>query len=117
SNRSNGFGAEVLWAPHGWSGARGTFLADVDGDGAADLVALDEDGTTVHRSTGTAFSQTAERWSVVPSFRDRGSYMADVDGDGRADLVNVASTLLEVRRSRGTGFRPAENWYSGPFWS
>src|SRR5262245_49718337 len=63
---------------------RGTFFADVTGDGRADAVVVNNNKITVRRSDGFSFLPN-EDWTTDAYFGDRGTFFADVDGDGRAD--------------------------------
>jgi hypothetical protein len=70
-------------------GSRSTFFADVDGDGKAEVI-LVNDTITVRRSTGKDFGpgpQANEDWSHGPCFGSLGTFFADVRGDGRADAI------------------------------
>lgn len=97
-------------------------LADVDGDGRADVVAFGYRGVQVALSTGAGFAPGA-LWSEE---FDRASFAAvdlagerstrfvrDVDGNGRADLVVFHPTRVLVARSTGAGFAPSEVWSDG----
>lgn len=86
-------------------------MADVDGDGDADLVALGWMGrgmvTVANDGTG-GFVETAR-----PSSEDDALQivLGDVDGDGRVDLLTFHPRLREVHVRRGDGrgeFAPGE---------
>ena len=125
--RSTGanFGASSQ-ANENWShgpcfGSRGTFFADVDGDGKAECILVNDDTITVRRSTGHDFGpgpQANEDWSHGPCFGSRGTFFADVTGDGKADCILVNDDTITVRRSTGHDFGPGpqanENWSHGP---
>ncbi|GAA3544046.1 RICIN domain-containing protein [Kribbella ginsengisoli] len=102
-------------------------LADVDGDGRADLVDMKNAGgcrTVVeyYRSTGTTFAPTP-----VPLFDSgAGKYcwernhpvVGDVDGDGKDDIVSLyentpgqPDTTLKVFRSTGTALTLGDWWH------
>lgn len=83
-------------------------LADVDGDGAADILLLTEDGLRVHLARGGAFRGEPDR---VESFPDYLSDLAtdeslvlrleDLDGDGLLDLLGVVE-------KEGDGFEDSD---------
>ncbi|MEO7496588.1 MAG: VCBS repeat-containing protein [Massilia sp.] len=101
-----------IWDSQKW------FLADVNGDGLADLInVFDDNGRAsidVHISTGTKFQSS--RWITGQGpFADvQRWYVGDINGDGRADLINVfndnQSATTEVRISTGTAFQYLEKW-------
>jgi subtilisin family serine protease len=115
----SGFAAPRQWAvpprssftgQPGYWGTRGTFMADVNGDGQADIVAINDQSVTVALSTGTSFNpfqMWAPNFSV---FGERATAVADVDGDGRADLVGVNSIGTWVALSTGSGFALPQPW-------
>jgi len=87
--------------------ARALLLADVDGDGRADAIAVGADGAVeVAPSIGATFGEPA-RWLDGDARLARGVVLAgDVDGDGRADLVQVKDGRWSVARSTGAAFAP-----------
>jgi hypothetical protein len=95
-------------------------MADIDGDGRADLCARASAGVKCWASTGVGFGSAlsgpgltdASGWDSAPYFRT--IRMGDVDGDGRADLCARASSGFACWLSSGTGF-PTK--ISGPAWS
>jgi len=120
----NDFGAGMS-ANEDWShgpcfGTRGTYFADVDGDGKAECILVNDDTICVRRSTGSDFGpgiSANEDWSHGPCFGTRGTFFADVDGDGRADCILVNNDTICVRRSTGSDFGPGpganEDWTHG----
>ncbi|MFI5730674.1 RICIN domain-containing protein [Kribbella sp. NPDC051587] len=119
--------APVQWlqtaaASGDWSLSR-PVLADVDGDGKADLVNLKNLGGCrtvgeVYRSTGTGFAAAAQWYDSGAGGYcwDKSNAVAgDVDGDGKQDVVAVydngaQSTALKVLRSSGTAFTLSQWW-------
>lgn len=117
---SDGAGFEKAWSGAvGQAGAEARELAaDVDGDGAAELVRrIHDDGRAwvdVWRWTGTRLDLVSS--SALGAWRDDATELAmDVDGDGLTDLVRRYSeggeAWAEVWRSDGSAFALAS---SGP---
>jgi exopolysaccharide biosynthesis protein len=77
-----------------WSTIR---LADIDGDGMADLCGRDAEGIKCHLSTGDGFGPTISgpNLSDASGWGNYANYstirLADVDGDGRLDLCARAN--------------------------
>jgi peptidoglycan/xylan/chitin deacetylase (PgdA/CDA1 family) len=99
-------------------------LADVDGDGLADLCARGETGIVCARSTGHGFTRL-ERWSAPGDFADdepvawaaEPSYWStirfgDLNGDGRADVCGRGPSGLVCALSTGRAFTRASVWLS-----
>lgn len=90
-------------------------LADVDGDGMADIVGFGYSQVIVATSTGSGFSPI-EFWSSA--FTSRAGWhagtheraVADVNGDGLADLVGFGADGVFVALSRGDGFGAPRMW-------
>jgi SOS-response transcriptional repressor LexA len=101
--------------PGCWPSYRGTYFADVTGDGMADAIVVNSDRVTVRRSDGTKFEPN-ESWTSEPYYGGIGTYFADVTGDGMADAIVVNSDRVTVRRSDGTKFEPNESWTSEPYY-
>ncbi|MFD9460345.1 FG-GAP repeat domain-containing protein [Streptomyces sp. NPDC060027] len=83
-------------------GSRGTFFADVTGDGKADIILVNEDTVTVRRSTGADFGPSPkanEDWTHGPYLGRHGIFFADVTGDGKADAIVVNTETVTVRRA------------------
>ena len=95
-------------------------LADIDGDGRADLCARWPDGLRCHRSTGRGFEET----QVLPALAEGRGFdavahygtlrMGDVDGDGRADVCARDAEGMRCWLSDGRGF---DERIEGPRWS
>lgn len=95
------------------------FLADVNGDGLADVVGFGSDGVYVATSTGkgfetpalwvSAYGHSAGGWRVDRHPR----VMADVDGDGKADIVGFGNEGVHVSLSTGSAFTPPVRWVAG----
>ena len=83
-----GFSSPTAWHDGLFFGSKATLLGDVDGDGRADLVAVNDNDTWVMLSTGSGFSAPAQ-WSGEPFFGNKATLLGDITGDGRSDLVAV----------------------------
>ncbi len=107
---------------NGWDGPNASTirLADVDGDGLADLCARGSDGFACYRSTGDGF----EPLGVLAALSDAAGFadvnyfatvrMGDVDGDGRADVCARGASGVSCWLSDGKGF---SEQIPGPAWS
>ncbi|WP_162231101.1 FG-GAP-like repeat-containing protein [Leucobacter musarum] len=113
-NTGSSFSAMTRWAAgfgtaSGWLvGKHPRTLADINGDGRADVVGFDESGVTVALSTGAKFAAPV-RWSSEfgsSSWRlDRQPRMVtDVNGDGKADIVAFDTGGVRVALSTGSRF-------------
>jgi hypothetical protein len=109
------FGSNEDWTEGPYYGDRGTFFADVTGDGRADAIVVNNRGVTVRRSDGSRFLGN-EDWTNGPYYGDRGTFFADVTGDGRADAIVVNDEGVTVRRSGSARFLPNEDWIPGPYY-
>lgn len=85
-------------------------MADVSGDGHADVCARAPSGITCWVYDGRAFGRVfagpalsdADGWTTATRYRS--IRLADVDGDGRADLCARAAEGLRCYTSNGAGF-------------
>jgi hypothetical protein len=114
--RSTGkdFGPNEDWTQIPYYGSRGSFFADVTGDGKADAIVVNDDTVTVRPSTGKDFGPN-EDWTHGPYFGSRGTFFADVNGDGTADAIVVNDDTVTVRPSTGKDFGPNEDWTHGAY--
>ena len=112
------FAPNETWTDNPYYGSRGTFFADVTGDGKVDAIVVNDDGVTVRpaNSNGSGFNPN-ETWTDNPYYGSRGTFFADVTGDGKADAIVVNLTGVTVRpaSSNGSGFNPNETWTSNPY--
>lgn len=106
----------------GWAGARHPRrVADVNGDGKADLVGFSEWGVIVALSTSTATTVSFAAPSLwiadygadvsVGGWSSSTTYprhLGDLNGDGRADIIGFGHDYVWVSFSTGTGFLPAQ---------
>ncbi|MEV6903982.1 VCBS repeat-containing protein [Amycolatopsis sp. NPDC051372] len=87
------------WSTTPFSGTEKTFTGDIDADGKADLIAVNDTDVQVMRSTGTGYS-APEVWYAGSFAGTKDTLTADVDGDGDTDLVAVNDTDIWVLRSQ-----------------
>jgi phospholipase C len=91
------------------------FLADLTGDGRADIIGFGDDGVWVALGNGDGSFQPArfvlkelgfnQAWRVEKHPR----FVADLTGDGRADIVGFGDAGVWVALGNGDGsFRPAQ---------
>jgi peptidoglycan/xylan/chitin deacetylase (PgdA/CDA1 family) len=69
-------------------------LADVDGDGRADVCGRSPSGLYCSISSGKGFGKV-ERWSDASDFGDGAMRFGDLNGDGRADVCGTAGASME----------------------
>ncbi len=91
-------------------------LADVDGDGRADIIGFGNAGAYVSPSTGSAFfppalwvanyGYEAGGWRVDRHLRQ----VLDVNGDSLADIVGFGNAGVHVSLSTGAAFQSPERW-------
>jgi hypothetical protein len=123
----SGFETPTLWmtafgsssTAGGWTSQNITprMMADVDGDGKADIVAFGRNGVLVSRSTGAGFT-AAQLWIANfgvstggwTSFDKYPRAVADVTGDGKADIVGFGNKGAYVALSSGSAFQAPTLW-------
>ena len=119
------FGASSRWiASYGYSAGGWTsqdkyprMLADVNGDGKADVVGFGAGGTYVSLSTGSSFA-SAQLWIRAFGVNAGGwisqdqypRIVADVTGDGKADVIGFGKAGAYMAPSSGTSFAPSALW-------
>lgn len=122
-NRGTEFGPMQLWrtgfgTANGWLvGKHPRVLADVNGDGKADLVGFNRSGVLVALSNGRSFDAPA-RWTTQFSVKSWAidklpRFVTDVNGDGRADIVGFSNTGMRIATSNGKQFSTATLGHSG----
>jgi hypothetical protein len=93
-------------------------LADVDGDGRADVCGRGPSGLVCAISTGKGFGKV-ERWSAASDFGDGAIRFGDLNGDGRADVCGAGANgpnangdagALVCALSTAHGFTRATIW-------
>jgi hypothetical protein len=86
------------WSTIPFYGTYGTFFGDVDGDGKADAIGVNDDHVWYRLSDGCYFG--ANQWLTNTPFRgELGTYFADVTGDGKVDPIANNGNGVIVRRS------------------
>lgn len=132
----SGFAPATSWLPGAFTDADGwdapeygttLQLADVDGDGRADLCGRSAVGIVCALALpgGTGFAPP-QLWSVGLDFSDADGWSAspsrygsirfgDVNGDGKADVCGRTAGGVVCALSTGSGFSPASTYLSEEF--
>lgn len=121
---SNGssFSSPALWVNNygyetggWWVDRHPRMMADVNGDGRADIVGFGNAGAYVSLSSGSGFSAPSlwvnnygysSGWLMDRHPR----FVTDIDGDERADIVGFGDAGAYVSRSTGVGFEAPQLW-------
>ncbi len=104
------FGPGVTWAlasyegTHATVGCSNTQFADVNGDGKADLLAIDVTGVMVSLSSGTAFAADAGNWTQGAWWGDYDTAFAPVRVPGVSDAIVANTTGIHLLPSTGHSF-------------
>ncbi|MEV7554743.1 VCBS repeat-containing protein [Amycolatopsis sp. NPDC089917] len=104
----------IAWAPP-IRGGKVTLAADATGDGKADFILVDQNGTRVVTGSANRWFDAPVSWSTTPFYGTKKTLTADIDGDGDADLIAVNDTDVQVMRSTGSSYSAPEVWYAGSF--
>jgi hypothetical protein len=109
---SFGFAAQATYATDGFSDAVTT--ADLNGDGHADLVAVNLSHVSVLLGTGTGTFGAPTTYATDGSGFSDSVSAADVNGDGHVDLIvsNYFDNTVSVLLGTGTGTFGAEAIYA-----
>jgi hypothetical protein len=102
-----------MWSNTAFYGEVATLIGDVNGDGKADLVAVNRTSSWVMASSGARFGPPT-MWANFAFYGELVTTLADVAGGGKASLVAVSRASSWVAASTGTGFAAPAQWYSGP---
>jgi hypothetical protein len=100
-----------VWSTTTFYGSQATISADVNGDGKADLVAVNGWATWVMLSDGSGYG-APQPWSMGSASGSHGTFAADVNGDGRVDLVAVNGNSAVVSPASGPSFDPPAIWFA-----
>jgi peptidoglycan/xylan/chitin deacetylase (PgdA/CDA1 family) len=135
-NQGSSFAAPTVWSStfsdlNGWLPARysgTTQLADINGDGLADVCVRGRDGIFCGLSNGAGSFEPVRIWSVGTNFSDLEFWpadlstrytetfrLADVDGDGRADACIRSSAGFLCAQSLGDSFDVYRVWQKKDF--
>lgn len=106
------YGDNEAWTDEAYYGSKGTYLADVSGDGRADAIVVNDGGITVRRSQNGAFAPN-ENWTSNAFFGNKSTHFADVNGDGRADAIAVSVLGTYVRIANRSLFNAQTTWFNG----
>ena len=105
----------MSWSGQSWGPEQPRFVADLTGDGSADIVGFGQDGVWVSLNNGNGTFQPPNMvlsafgfhtgWMVERHPR----FLADVTGDGRADIVGFGDAGVWTARNNGDGsFQPVK---------
>ena len=110
----SGFGASAKWHDSFAPGLADPRLADVNGDGRADVVQFSREGVVhVGLSTGSSFG-APRKWHDFFAPQGEFPYVGDYNGDGRGDIVTftkLPGADTYVALSTGTAFGPGPKWH------
>jgi len=84
-------------------------LADVDGDGRADVCGRGPNGVQCALSTGKGFGKL-DRWSIAPELAEGALHFGDLNGDGRDDVCGHTHEGIVCALSTARGFTKPTLW-------
>ena len=94
-------GANEAWTSSPFFGTAGTYVADVTGDGKADVLKVTAPNVTLRVSNGSTFLTTEYAWLTTLAW-ERGFQFADINGDGKADIYAINNNSIKVWWGFGT---------------
>jgi hypothetical protein len=107
------FGDPVAWTSDAFSAETVNLFGDLDGDGKADALAINDQDWPVRLSSGSSFGSSSTWGPGASSSGVRGTYLADVSGDGKGDLISVQENFVSVTPSLGATFGIQSRWLTG----
>jgi len=113
---STSFDARTQWdggCNAGWVDCR-VYVADLNGDGKADVLEHYQGTFSAHISTGSAFG-AGTQWGTGcgASWVDCRVYVADLNGDGKADVLEHYQGTFSAHISTGSAFGAGTQWGTG----
>jgi RHS repeat-associated protein len=88
---------------------RGTSFFDVDGDGMADLLRLEQGNHEYRKNLGGSFGPTRSLGGASDTDLESVQLM-DLDGDARAELVRIVDDTWRAYTLRGEAWEPRGEW-------
>lgn len=119
-NNGRAFDAGCEWhiEPHNYGGYL-FFAADIDGDGRADIIAVQQNPLRIvtWRNKGSAFDDGCECHTEPYDYSNYVFFADDIDGDGKIDLIAVQQNPLRIVtwRNNGDGFDGGREWQTEPY--
>jgi hypothetical protein len=93
-------GYDEIWHSGSFYGSQKTLVRDVDGDGRADVIALDDNQVRVLRAYPGGGFRDPEVWYTQGYYGSHASLLGDVDGNGKADVIVTDDGLIAAVRSQ-----------------
>ncbi len=119
SSTPTSFGAPALWSTQAFYGSKATLAADVSGDGAADLIAVNGSNSYVMTAKNGGFNAPT-LWSSQPFYGSIATTAANVNGSSVASIVAVNSGSSYVMSpdssSNPAAFGAPTAWSNGAFY-
>jgi VCBS repeat protein len=99
----------MSWSGQSWGPEQPRFVADLTGDGRADIVGFGLDGVWASLNNGNGTFQPPNMVLSAFSFHTgwlverHPRFLADVTGDGRADIIGFGDAGVWTARNNGDG--------------